>query len=212
MKISLPKNYTYEDVAEVKEGILYIHKLGKFEDLMYDLTYAIKDSSKCYYCSKPLSRDKSTLDHMFPRDLGGPTLPDNLCISCTNCNNAKSNMTEEQFLLCMSLLESQKEEFVRDIGLQNHIFKKWYSPVLPKEWISQEPVEKIIVYFFIGQGINGKSYKKVEKNYKKFGRIVRPIIVDRNFKLLDGFNVLLFAKNNSILVLPTIILDNVELV
>jgi len=211
MKISLPKNYFYEDIADVKNDILHLHKLGNFEDLMYDLTYAVKDSSKCHYCSTPLSRKKSTLDHMFPRDLGGPTIPDNLCISCMSCNSAKSNMTEEEFIYYLSLSPEKGKEFQRDIGLQNHILKKWYSPIIPKEWISQEPIEKIIVYFYIGQGIKGKSYHKVEKNYKKFGHIVRPIIVDRNFKLLDGFNVLLFAKNNSILVLPTIVLENVEL-
>ena len=211
MKISLPQNYSYENIADVKDGILHIHKLVNFEDLMYDLTYAIKDSSKCYYCSTPLSRDTSTLDHMFPKDLGGPTLPDNLCISCTNCNNTKSNMTEKEFIYYLSLSKENKEIFSRDIGLQNHILKKWYSPIIPREWISEESIDKIIVYFFIGNGINGKSYKKVEKNYKKFGRITRPVIVDKNFKLLDGFNVLLFAKNNSIFVLPTIILENVEL-
>lgn len=88
---------------------------------------------------------------------------------------------------------------------------KWYGPIIPKEWISEQKVEKITVYFFIGKGINGKTYKKVEKNYKKYGRIIRPIIVDKNFKLLAGFNVLLFAKNNSINTLPTIVLENVEL-
>lgn len=211
MKISLPQNYSYENIADVKDGILHIHRLVNFDDLMYDLTYAIKDYSKCYYCSTPLSRDKSTLDHMFPRDLGGPSIPNNLCISCRKCNSTKSNMTEEEFFYYLSLSTEKKEEFYRDIQLQNHILKKWYSPIIPKEWISEELIEKIIVYFFIGEGIKGKSYKKVEKNYKKFGRITRPVIVDKNFKLLDGFNVLLFAKNNSIFVLPTIILENVEL-
>ena len=210
MKIPLPENYSYEDIAEVKDGVLYIHKFG-FEELMYDLTYAVKDSSKCYYCSTPLSRDKSTLDHMYPRALGGPTIPNNLCISCTACNNSKTNMTEEEFWFYLSLPEEKRSEYFRDISLQNHITKKWYGPIIKKEWISQEPIEKIIVYFFIGKGITGKSYKKVEKDYKKFGRIIRPILVDRNFKLLDGFNVLLFAKNNSISILPTIILENVVL-
>lgn len=212
MKISLPENYSYEDIAEVKDGFLYIHKLGGFDNLMYDLTYAIKDCTKCHYCSTPLCRDKSTLDHLYPRDLGGPTLPDNLGISCFKCNNIKNSMTEKEFLFYLSLSEAKREEFARDISLQNHIMKKWYSPILPKEWISDEPIEKIIVYFFIGKGINGKSYKKVEKNYKKYNRLIRPVIVDKNFKLLDGFNVLLFAKNNGIQIVPTIVLENVELV
>lgn len=212
MKISLPDNYYYNDTANVKDGILYIYKLGSFDELMYDLTYCIKDSSKCYYCSAPLVRSKCTLDHLFPRDLGGPTLPDNLCISCSNCNGIKGSMTEKEFLFYLSLPESKREEFARDISLQNHIMKKWYNPILPEKWISDEPIEKIIVYFFIGKGINGKSYKRVQKNYKKYNRLIRPIIVDKNFKLLDGFNVLLFAKTNGIISVPTIVLENVELV
>lgn len=211
MKVSLPENYNYEDIATVKDGILHIHKLGGFDELMYDLTYAIKDSSKCYYCSTPLCREKSTLDHLFPRDSGGPTLPDNLAVTCANCNNTKSNLTEEEFKLYLTLPQSKRDEFARDISLQNHIHKKWYGSLLPKEWISEEPIEKITVYFFIGKGINGKSYKRVEKNYKKYNRIIRPVVVDRNFKLLDGFNVLLFAKNNNIQIIPTIVLENVEL-
>ena len=211
MKISLPKDYSYKDIAVVKNNVLYIHKLGCFQDLMYDLTYAIKDYSKCYYCSKPLTRKTSTLDHMYPRDFGGPTLPENLAVSCMHCNSAKSNMSEEEFFYYLNLPNERKKEYLRDFGVHTHFLKKWYSPVIHKEWISQEPINKIVVYFFLGEGVNGKSYKKVEKAYRKYGRLNRPIIVDRNLKLLDGFNTLLFAKNNSIYVVPTIVLENVEL-
>lgn len=211
MKIPLPENYFFEDVAEVKDDTLYIHKFN-FKELMYDLTYAIKGCSKCYYCGNPISRETSTLDHLYPKDFGGPTIPENLAICCSSCNNKKTNMTEEQFVYFSSILDDEKKkEFYRDISLHNHILMKWYGPIIPKEWISEQKAEKITVYFFMGKGINGKTYKKVEKNYKKYGRIIRPIIVDKNFKLLAGFNVLLFAKNNSIDVLPTIVLENVEL-
>ncbi len=211
MKIPLPENYSYKDIAVVKDGILCIHKFY-FEDLMYDLTYALKDSSKCYFCGEPISRQRSSLDHLYPRVFGGPTIPNNLAICCSKCNNTKTNMTEEQFIYFSSILDIERQrEFYRDISLQNHIFMKWYGSIISKEWISGQKTEKIIVYFIIGKGSNGKSYKKVEKNYKKYRHIIRPIIVDRNFKLLDGFNVLLFAKNNSIDTLPTIILENVEL-
>lgn len=211
MKIPLPENYSYKDVANVKDGILYIYKLSDFEDLMYDLTYATMASDTCYYCGNPISRDKSTLDHLYPRNLGGPTLPNNLRICCSTCNSTKSNMTEEQFIYYRSLSPESQQEFFRDISLHNHILKKWFGPIIPKDWISNEPIEKIIIYFYIYKEVKGRSYKKIEKNYKKYRHIIRPIIVDRNFKLLNGFTVLLFAKNNSILSVPTIVLENVEL-
>lgn len=211
MKIPLPENYSYKDVANVKDGILYIYKLSNFEDLMYDLTYATMTSDTCYYCGNSISRDKSTLDHLYPRNLGGPTIPNNLRICCSDCNSTKSNMTEEQFIYFRSLSPESQQDFFRDISLHNHILKKWFGPIIPKDWISNEPIERIIIYFYIYKEVKGRSYKKIEKNYKKYRHIIRPIIVDRNFKLLNGFTVLLFAKNNSILSVPTIVLENVEL-
>lgn len=211
MKISLPQSYKFQDIAQVIDGILYINKLGHFKDLMYDLTYNIKDNTKCYYCGNPLTRKISTLDHIFPKDLGGPTLPINLAISCSSCNNQKSNMTEEEFLFYLSLPESKKKDYLQDVFMYKHFVKKWHCPIIPKEWISNQSISKITVLFFIDETIKGKSYRKVSKFYTKYGYLFRPVIVDKNFKLLDGFNTLIFAKNNSILNVPVIILENVEL-
>lgn len=212
MKISLPQSYKFQDIAEVSNNILYINKLGHFQDLMYDLTYNIKDGKKCYYCGYPLTREKSTLDHMFPKDLGGPTLPINLAISCSSCNNKKSNLTEEEFLFYLSLPEFKRKEYLQDALMHKNFVKKWYCPLIPKEWISNQSVSKITVHFFIDETIKGKSYRKVSKFYNKYGHLFRPVIVDKNFKLLDGFNTLIFAKNNAILNVPVIILENVELI
>ena len=212
MKIPLPESYSYMDIADVTNETLHIHKIGYFQDLMYDLTYALAPVTNCHYCNKPLSRNKSTLDHMYPRYLGGPTIPNNLIVSCMECNSHKSNLNAEEFAFYNSLKnENLKSQYFREITLLKHFQKKWYSPVLPKDWLTDEPVDKIIVYFFIGEGLKGKSYTKIQKTYQKYGHICRPIIVDKNLKLLDGFNVLLFAKNNSITTVPTIILENVEL-
>ena len=89
--------------------------------------------------------------------------------------------------------------------------KKLYSPIIPESWFTYENIDKIIVHPSRDRNTKGKSYKKVEKNYKKYKRLYRPVIVDRNFKLLDGFNTLVFAQENSITEIPTIILENVEL-
>lgn len=213
MKIPLPESYSFkDDTAFVKDGILYIKKLGCFQDLMYDLTYSLNECKECYYCHKSLSRNRCTLDHLFPIDLGGPTIPNNLVFSCSKCNSTKTNLTESEFLFYLSLPKERGKEYIHDAVMQRHFVKKWYSPVVPKEWLSKEPIEKISVDVFIGDGVIGKSYKKAEKNYKKYGCLIKPIIVDRNYKLLDGFNTLLFAINNSISSISTIILENVEFV
>lgn len=210
MNISLPENYSYKKIGEVKNGILHMHKIF-FRDIMFDLTYAQK-APKCHYCGKPISRSKSTIDHLYPRDLGGPTIPDNLAICCPECNMYKANMTETQFIQYSSIRNGKrKKEFFREVSLSNDVFKKRNGPMIPKRWISEESIEKITSDFFVSTGVTAKGYRKAEKNYKEYGRIIRPIIVDKNFKLLDGFYTLLFAQNNSINSLPTVILENLEL-
>lgn len=211
MKISLPDNYSYEDIADVKDGILHIHRLNSFNNLMYDLTYHIKDGSKCYYCSKPLTRSTSTMDHIYPRDLGGVSIPENLCISCAECNSSKSNMFEDEFWVYLSLPEEKKKKFARQCSEKAHLVKKNQCPAIPKEWMTDEQIDKVLVYFFISENVQSKKYKKIEKFYKKYKRFQRPIIVDKDYKLVNGFNTLLYAKNNNINVVPTIVLENVQL-
>lgn len=211
MKISLPENYSYEDIADVTDGILHIHRLNSFNKLMYDLTYTTKDCSKCFYCSKPLTRNSSTIDHIYPRDLGGVSIPENLCVSCASCNSSKSNMFVEEFWTYLALSEEAKRKYARKCSSNRHLIKKQFCPAIPKEWMINEHVDKIILSCVISENTNSNKYKKVEKFYKKYRRFQRPIIVDKDYKLLEGFNILFYAKNNNIDTVPTIILENVEL-
>ena len=48
--------------------------------------------------------------------------------------------------------------------------------------------------------------------YKKYQKLPRPIIVDKNNKLLDGYNIIVFANDFNIKKIPVIKLENVELV
>lgn len=62
-----------------------------------------RDGNKCHYCPKqchckdPLHKDYATIDHKIPRSRGGLGILDNLVIACMECNQAKGNMTEEEF-------------------------------------------------------------------------------------------------------------------
>lgn len=211
MKISLPENYSYKKIGKVKDGILHMRSHIFFEDVMFDLIYMQK-VHKCHYCGKPISRSESTIDHLYPRDLGGPTIPDNLAICCPECNVCKDNMTEDQFIHYSSIRDiKKKKNFYQEVSLSNDIFKKTNGPMIPKSWISEASIEKITSDFFVSKGVNAKGYRKAEKSYKEYGQIIRPIIVDKNFKLLDGFYALLFAQNNSINSLYTVVLENFEL-
>jgi 5-methylcytosine-specific restriction endonuclease McrA len=50
----------------------------------------------CAYCGNDLSNDYSELDHVIPRSKGGANSPENLVVSCMECNRKKRSKTPEE--------------------------------------------------------------------------------------------------------------------
>ena len=120
MIIEVPKGYTFsakKDIIAFEENsMLKLKKRPfKFEYIMYDLTYKLKGKRKCYYCGRVVEPSQITLDHVYAKGLGGPTIPQNMVPSCKKCNEEKENMTPDQFRVYMSLKDDgAKEQFKRE--------------------------------------------------------------------------------------------------
>ena len=52
-----------------------------------------RDRNTCQYCGIVFDRKDLNLDHVIPRDRGGPTNWENIVCSCIPCNTRKSNRT-----------------------------------------------------------------------------------------------------------------------
>ena len=52
-----------------------------------------RDRNTCQYCGIVFDRKDLNLDHVVPRDRGGPTNWENIVCSCVPCNTRKSNRT-----------------------------------------------------------------------------------------------------------------------
>jgi 5-methylcytosine-specific restriction endonuclease McrA len=52
-----------------------------------------RDQNTCQYCGKVFDRRDLNLDHVVPRDRGGPTTWENIVCSCIPCNTRKANRT-----------------------------------------------------------------------------------------------------------------------
>lgn len=52
-----------------------------------------RDKNTCQYCGHIFDRKDLNLDHVIPRDRGGPTTWENIVCSCVPCNTRKSNRT-----------------------------------------------------------------------------------------------------------------------
>lgn len=48
-----------------------------------------RDGKKCTYCGKQLAFRQISLDHYYPRSMGGPDDVFNIALSCRSCNKFK---------------------------------------------------------------------------------------------------------------------------
>ncbi|HEV2208014.1 MAG TPA: HNH endonuclease [Verrucomicrobiae bacterium] len=55
-----------------------------------------RDKNTCQYCGKTCDRKDLNLDHVTPRDRGGPTTWENIVCSCIECNTLKANRTPQE--------------------------------------------------------------------------------------------------------------------
>ncbi|MCX6895208.1 MAG: HNH endonuclease [Verrucomicrobia bacterium] len=55
-----------------------------------------RDKNTCQFCGKIFEREQLNLDHVIPRDRGGPTTWENIVCSCIPCNTHKANRTPQE--------------------------------------------------------------------------------------------------------------------
>jgi 5-methylcytosine-specific restriction endonuclease McrA len=55
-----------------------------------------RDRNTCQYCGHIYDRKDLNLDHVIPRDRGGPTTWENIVCSCIRCNTQKANCTPQE--------------------------------------------------------------------------------------------------------------------
>jgi 5-methylcytosine-specific restriction endonuclease McrA len=55
-----------------------------------------RDKNLCQYCGSTFERKDLNLDHVIPRDRGGPTTWENIVCSCVLCNTRKGNRTPSE--------------------------------------------------------------------------------------------------------------------
>lgn len=216
MIIKLPKEFQMESISckkgvYIEDGILKIKRDMSFRKVMTEITYKNKGKKRCCYCKKIVPEGEMTMDHMYPQEFGGPTIPENMLPCCQKCNGEKANKNTKQY---KAFLKAQKEHKIETIKKQIEIEQQYIRKSgefgIPKEWITEKEVSNIIVIVNLEEDYRKNSYHKIAKYYQIYNHFQKPIIIDRNGFLLDGFLILMYAKNNGLKSIPVIQLDNVE--
>ena len=219
MKIQLPKYFEYHDehgnFAYVHDGILYMNPYMNFEKLMYALTYLLKGEDVCFYCHKPLTVGNRTMDHAFPRGLGGISITNNLKPCCNKCNVAKGDLIAKQYQQISKIQSKQrKREAMKNARASNARAIKRQGILIPRKWYDLKREYSIIGIFSSDRPSKSSyKYRSLLRKYEMYKKICRPVVVSANKFVLDGFMVLLMAKNLELNIeIPFITLDNVIVV
>lgn len=222
MNIDLPnKGFTYEnkdggiDAWTDEKRVLKMKSHVSFKKLMKAIAYALKGRKVCYYCGKEMKKTEITIDHAIPQEIGGPTIPNNLYPACSKCNSEKSNLLAQQYFK-LRILKSEKErKKYREKCLKENEKLKYisHSKILGNmvTYMSVSDV-KLVKGQAKDKDYHYTKYAETEKFYETYNRLKKPIIVDKNLKLLGGFISLMYCKEHGIDIIPVIVIENIEII
>ena len=215
MIMDLPKDFAGNgrDVF-IENGILKIYKNVPFRKLVYELTFKIKGGKhRCLYCKREVANNKVTLDHLYPQDMGGPTITNNLLPCCSRCNAEKSNMTAKEYKRFLMLKHTGDErQYFKILQQKKELLRSLNEYQIPDEWLSEHDVSDIVLYLQLYNFKGSNKYRRTNAFYEQYGYFQKPIIVDQNGFLLDGFYNVFYAKMHNISSLKAIMLENVEVI
>jgi CRISPR/Cas system Type II protein with McrA/HNH and RuvC-like nuclease domain len=80
-----------------------------------------RDKGKCLYCGKDVSINEFTVDHVYPKKLGGTNIWTNVATACFPCNNKKDCKTLEES--GMSLIKKPKISNIYETIEQTILYK-----------------------------------------------------------------------------------------
>ena len=213
MIIGLPDRfiYSYDDrnKAYVRNGCLYVIGTMDYDKMMRILTYVIKGYDRCVYCGKELDGHDTTLDHMYPRNWGGISIPENLAPSCSVCNSSKSNLTVAQYRKWRKLGEEKRKAFREACIAQNEEKMKSPSFILPKKWVKPFDISQILSNIDF-DWLQEEGNVEMDAYYDRHGHYPRPIIVSGNDWVFKGMRILYHAKEHGITTVPAVVLQNVR--
>lgn len=110
-----PKNINYKRQKEL------VRKKFNQNRAKYKKQLIALNGSNCYLCSKELSDDEITIDHIVPIINGGTNDLDNLGICCEACNSMKSNKNLEDVVHSTTKNEKSAERAELLISENAHI-------------------------------------------------------------------------------------------
>lgn len=106
-----------------------------------------RDKGRCFYCTKDLTWEEKTIDHVIPRSKGGPHRVWNLVLACLQCNQEKDDNDPTSEQLDTVLRRKLLHESLVSIGQAIEIAKgqrdsQEVARLLETLWTVQDAIQK----------------------------------------------------------------------
>ena len=135
----LPRLLIPDSLIEPVKGLLWLtikENRGRGEGVKNRVYERSKNENHpCKICGRLVSYNgdkspKASVDHIWPIELGGSTVDDNLMILCEDCNNLKDNYIDAfdfHFERSMTVLEKDHEKFEKFFRAGRTFPILWYT-------------------------------------------------------------------------------------
>ena len=213
MIIDLPQSFSYAEgtrkKAYVESDNLVIIGNVNFESLMYQIAYATKDASKCYYCGETLDEvlKKRSLDHMYPKVWGGISIPCNLVPACKRCNSEKNALTANQYI-CWRDVRRRKKAALKKAYLLKNKKNSYLGKIMPEDWITYLPTDTVSRGIYVPR-VHSTAYTEITNFFEKHHHYIRPVVMSSNGIVLFGKEIIGHAIEHNVRTVPAVVLDNV---
>ncbi len=199
-----------------KKILIFNHNIGKFKfgQIMRMLTKKvdIDGNIHCSYCGRILRADEIYYNRIYPKEVGGIKIPQNLLLTCKRCNNNKGNMmTKFEYLQFINSNKKQKLELKAKVKESIEFYRKEMAYKIPKNWIEYVNIEQEEIKTSLVK-LNNNKLKFEKEFYDKYKYLTTPIVINSQKYLLDGVEKYKLARKQKLNNIPVVIIENLKIV
>ena len=165
----------------------------------------------CSCCGKVLKNNEIFYNRIYPREVGGIKIPQNMLITCSKCNKNKGNMTKFEYLEYINSNEKQKKVIKQKVKKSMEFYRKERAYKIPKTWIEYININTTELKTKLLK-INNKKMLYEKEFYEKYEYFITPIIINTQNYILNGVEKYKIAQKEKLDNIPVIIIENIKII
>ena len=197
-----------------KNLVIFDSSIGKFKfnSIMTKLTNKldVDGNTHCAYCGRELRYDEIVYNLIYPKNLGGIKIPQNMLISCKKCSENKGIMTKFEYLKFLNADKKEKKTIQNKVERSIKFYRKERGYKIPINWldyvnIQEKKLKKNLLK------INEKKLELNKEFFEKYKYFMTPIVINNQDYILDGIEIYKLAQKQKLNIIPVVIIGNLKI-